>query len=105
VTRCAGPNSAAGNSVCRATDPGDAEGATLVGDAMGTAPELHLSAGRWARATRSGGAGTLVWTAAAGPDAPVVLGVARAGGAYALTRREPGPRGRVRARSGRGTTR
>ncbi|MCC7319594.1 MAG: hypothetical protein IT542_01310 [Rubellimicrobium sp.] len=89
------------DAACRAADPADEEGATYVRDPLGPASELYLGDGIWVPAARAEDRGALVWSATAPSGEAVVLAVRREGGAYLLTRREPGPDGRVWSATGR----
>lgn len=86
---------------CIAADPANDEAAHYVRDADGTAPELYLGDGIWVAAIRSQDRGTAVFTATSPQGEAVFLGLRQSGGAYILTRREPGPQGRVWTATGR----
>lgn len=80
---------------------GDDEGASYVRNADGAAPELYLGDGIWVPATRTQENGTAVFAATSPQGEQVFLGLRQKGGAYVLTRREPGPQGRVWTATGR----
>ncbi len=88
---------------CFDADPSNDETAQYVRNADGAAPELYLGDGVWVPARRTKEQGTVVFSATSPQGDAVFLGLRSKGGAYILTRREPGAQGRVWTATGRCT--